>query len=230
MQTVRDVTPPPLCVPCGQWHHKHRSSLISVDGHRQQHVRAGCAPSCRAVIHSLKEQLGYMLNFNNSNVGLWLEQRVRIVTSYLKVGNRLKWRETVLRLSRGAGCNVLHTTGPRSTGRPSTSHVQQRVHWKLRVAVQNVLALSISPRCPDTRWGIILRSTVRTSDISWFSLPLLLQNSYNNRNPALGVLWSWHRVASPSIEIPIHFCFLSGNFDLWSHPPMDHKETTHLVT
>ena len=168
-----DVTPPPLCVPCGQWHHKHRSSLISVDGHRQ-HVRAGCAPSCRAVIHSLKEQ--YMLNFNNSNVGLWLEQRVRKVNSYLKVGNRLKWRETVLRLSRGAGCNVLHATGPRSTGRPSTSHVQQRVHWKLRVAVQNVLALSISPRCPDTRWGIILRSTVRTSDISWFSLPLLLQN------------------------------------------------------
>ena len=54
--------------------------------------------------------------------------------------------------------------------------------------------------------------------------------SYNNRNPALGILWSWHRVASPSIEIPIHFCFLSGNFDLWSHPPMDHKETTHLVT
>ena len=29
------------------------------------------------------------------------------------------------------------------------------------------------------------------------------QRSYNNRNPALGVLWSWHRVASPSIEIPI---------------------------
>ena len=28
-------------------------------------------------------------------------------------------------------------------------------------------------------------------------------NSYNNRNPALGVLWSWHRVASPPIEIPI---------------------------
>ena len=28
-------------------------------------------------------------------------------------------------------------------------------------------------------------------------------SSYNNRNPALGVLWSWHRVASPSIEIPI---------------------------
>ena len=27
-----------------------------------------------------------------------------------------------------------------------------------------------------SRWGIILRSTVRTSDISWFSLPLLLQN------------------------------------------------------
>ena len=27
--------------------------------------------------------------------------------------------------------------------------------------------------------------------------------SYNNRNPALGVLWSWHRVASPPIEIPI---------------------------
>ena len=27
-----------------------------------------------------------------------------------------------------------------------------------------------------TWWGIILRSTVRTSDISWFSLPLLLQN------------------------------------------------------
>ena len=26
-----------------------------------------------------------------------------------------------------------------------------------------------------SRWGIILRSTVRTSDISWFSLPLLLQ-------------------------------------------------------
>ena len=54
--------------------------------------------------------------------------------------------------------------------------------------------------------------------------------SYNNRNPALGVLWSWHRVASPSISIPIQIWFLSGNFDLWSHPPMDHKETTHLVT
>ena len=27
--------------------------------------------------------------------------------------------------------------------------------------------------------------------------------SYNNRNPVLGVLWSWHRVPSPSIEIPI---------------------------
>ena len=27
--------------------------------------------------------------------------------------------------------------------------------------------------------------------------------SYNNGNPALGVLWSWHRVASPPIEIPI---------------------------
>ena len=27
--------------------------------------------------------------------------------------------------------------------------------------------------------------------------------SYNNRNPVLGVLWSWHRVASPPIEIPI---------------------------
>ena len=54
--------------------------------------------------------------------------------------------------------------------------------------------------------------------------------SYNNRNPALGVLWSWHRVASPSIEIPIQICFPSGNFDLWSHPSMDHKETTHLVT
>ena len=26
-----------------------------------------------------------------------------------------------------------------------------------------------------SRWGIILRSTVRTSDISWFSLPLLLK-------------------------------------------------------
>ena len=26
------------------------------------------------------------------------------------------------------------------------------------------------------RWGITLRSTVRTSDISWFSVPLLLQN------------------------------------------------------
>ena len=31
----------------------------------------------------------------------------------------------------------------------------------------------------------------------------LLIHSYNNRNPALGVLWSWHRVASPPIEIPI---------------------------
>ena len=29
------------------------------------------------------------------------------------------------------------------------------------------------------------------------------RGSYNNRNPALGVLWSWHRVASPPIEIPI---------------------------
>ena len=27
--------------------------------------------------------------------------------------------------------------------------------------------------------------------------------SYNNGNPALGVRWSWHRVESPSIEIPI---------------------------
>ena len=58
----------------------------------------------------------------------------------------------------------------------------------------------------------------------------LSYRSYNNRNPALGVLWSWHRVASPSIEIPIQICFLSGNFDLWSHPSMDHKETTQLVT
>ena len=31
-------------------------------------------------------------------------------------------------------------------------------------------------KSPASRWGIILRSTVRTSDISWFSLPLLLQN------------------------------------------------------
>ena len=31
----------------------------------------------------------------------------------------------------------------------------------------------------------------------------LVNSSYNNRNPALGVLWSSHRVASPSIEIPI---------------------------
>ena len=37
-------------------------------------------------------------------------------------------------------------------------------------------------------------------------------------------------VASPPIEIPIQICFLSGNLDLWSHPSMDHKETTHLVT
>ena len=60
----------------------------------------------------------------------------------------------------------------------------------------------------------------------------VLTNPSNNRNPALGVLWSWHRVASPSIEIPIRICSLSGNFDLWSHPPIDHKETklTHLVT
>ena len=29
---------------------------------------------------------------------------------------------------------------------------------------------------PWSRWGIILRSTVRNSDISWFSLLLLLQN------------------------------------------------------
>ena len=29
---------------------------------------------------------------------------------------------------------------------------------------------------PMSRWGIILRSTVRTYDISWFSLLLLLQN------------------------------------------------------
>ena len=61
-------------------------------------------------------------------------------------------------------------------------------------------------------------------------LSILVLVSYNNRNPALGVLWSWHRVASPSIEIPIQICFVSGNFDLWSHPSMDHKETTHLVT
>ena len=32
---------------------------------------------------------------------------------------------------------------------------------------------------------------------------ILSRGSYNNRNPALGVLWSWHRVASPPIEIPI---------------------------
>ena len=50
----------------------------------------------------------------------------------------------------------------------------------------------------------------------------------NNWNPALGVLWSWHRVASPSTETDLLICFLSGKFDLWSLPPMDHKETTHL--
>ena len=33
--------------------------------------------------------------------------------------------------------------------------------------------------------------------------PLAYFPSYNNRNPALGVLWSWHRVASPPIEIPV---------------------------
>ena len=31
---------------------------------------------------------------------------------------------------------------------------------------------------------------------------VFLPSSYNNHNTALGVLWSWHRVASPSIEIP----------------------------
>ena len=39
------------------------------------------------------------------------------------------------------------------------------------------------------------------SGVKWAECSLII--SYNNRNPALGVLWSWHRVASRSIEIPI---------------------------
>ena len=31
----------------------------------------------------------------------------------------------------------------------------------------------------------------------------MVSDYYNNRNPALGVLWFWHRVASPSIDITI---------------------------
>ena len=55
--------------------------------------------------------------------------------------------------------------------------------------------------------------------------------SYNNRNPALGILWSWHRVASPSIETDLQICSLSGKFDLWSYHPMDHKVTqTHFLS
>ena len=39
-----------------------------------------------------------------------------------------------------------------------------------------------------------------------------LQTSYNNRNPALGVLWSWHREAprNPRVAIIVTNCKLVG--------------------
>ena len=50
---------------------------------------------------------------------------------------------------------------------------------------------------------------------------------YIKRNPGRPVVLAQ---GCPSTETDLQICSLSGKFDLWSYPPMDHKETTHLVT
>ena len=54
----------------------------------------------------------------------------------------------------------------------------------------------------SSRWGIILRSTVQTSDISWFSLPLLppllLQNGRTRRLETSDVVSVGPAYSSPS--------------------------------
>ena len=95
-------------------------------------------------------------------------------------------------------------------------------HPLATIEIVLVAVLYFGLTCNQTNdFGLHCKSTL----FFFFFWKSAVRLSYNNRNPALGVLWSWHRVASPPIEIPIQICFLSGNFDLWSHPSMDHKET-----
>ena len=66
-----------------------------------------------------------------------------------------------------------------------------------RASVIAALGRFYTGRCFGAAWHVVtIIATLR-----WASCGP--GTGYNNRNPALGVLWSWHRVASPPIEIPI---------------------------
>ena len=60
--------------------------------------------------------------------------------------------------------------------------------WRIKPMIWRIIPSAGESNHKDftnSRWGIILRSTVRTSDISWFSLLLLLQNG-SQRDTRIG--------------------------------------------